>query len=63
MRRSALRNRRQALGVRSAQYPSTVMLIRARGGGRGVARESRITATRLQGRAQVHGLRFVCKPA
>jgi multidrug efflux system outer membrane protein len=32
-RRSELRNRRQALGVRSAQYQSTVVLIRALGGG------------------------------
>ncbi|MDB5849282.1 MAG: transporter [Rhodoferax sp.] len=32
-RRSELRNRRQALDVRSAQYQSTVVLIRALGGG------------------------------
>ncbi|MFZ4289559.1 efflux transporter outer membrane subunit [Variovorax sp. HJSM1_2] len=32
-RRSELRNRRQAVEVRSAQYQSTVMLIRALGGG------------------------------
>lgn len=32
-RRSELRNRRQALAVRSAQYQATVMLIRALGGG------------------------------
>ncbi len=32
-RRSELRNRRQALGVRGAQYQSTVLLIRALGGG------------------------------
>ena len=32
-RRSELRNRRQALQVRSAQYQSTVGLIRALGGG------------------------------
>ena len=32
-RRSELRNRRQALQVRSAQYQATVGLIRALGGG------------------------------
>jgi multidrug efflux system outer membrane protein len=31
--RSELRNRRQALQVRSAQYQSTVALVRALGGG------------------------------
>jgi multidrug efflux system outer membrane protein len=32
-RRSELRNRRQALQVRSAQFQATVVLIRALGGG------------------------------
>ena len=36
-RRSELRNRRQALDVRSTQYQSTVVLIRALGGGWGDA--------------------------
>ncbi|MDB5894332.1 MAG: transporter [Rhodoferax sp.] len=45
-RRSELRNRRQALGVRSAQYQSTVVLIRALGGGwYGEAKTSAANAT------------------
>jgi multidrug efflux system outer membrane protein len=40
-RRSELRNRRQALDVRSSQYQSTVLLIRALGGGWDVAGEAK----------------------
>jgi outer membrane protein, multidrug efflux system len=39
-RRSELRNRRQALAVRSAQFQATVMLIRALGGSWGPARST-----------------------
>ena len=51
-RRSELRNRRQALQVRSAQYQATVGLIRALGGGWGdaqplAAAPSSSDATRL----------------
>ncbi|RYY87773.1 MAG: RND transporter, partial [Comamonadaceae bacterium] len=45
-RRSELRNRRQALQVRSAQFQATVGLIRALGGGWDVAPEARGTETR-----------------
>jgi multidrug efflux system outer membrane protein len=37
-RRSELRNRRQAVQVRSAQYQATVGLVRALGGGWGIER-------------------------
>ena len=43
-RRSELRNRRQALDVRSTQYQSTVLLIRALGGGWDVAGEAKAVA-------------------
>ena len=43
-RRSELRNRRQALDVRSSQYQSTVLLIRALGGGWDVAEQAKAVA-------------------
>jgi multidrug efflux system outer membrane protein len=43
-RRSELRNRRQAVEVRSAQYQSTVMLIRALGGGWDVPAQGAVAA-------------------
>lgn len=48
-RRSELRNRRQALQVRSAQYQATVSLVRALGGGWGepARRDPAATATEL----------------
>jgi multidrug efflux system outer membrane protein len=46
-RRSELRNRRQALGVRAAQYQSTVRLIRALGGGWDAAPDAAVVAARL----------------
>ena len=45
-RRSELRNRRQALQVKSAQYQATVGLIRALGGGWDVAPEAKVASAR-----------------
>ncbi|RZI94991.1 MAG: efflux transporter outer membrane subunit, partial [Variovorax sp.] len=45
-RRSELRNRRQALQVKSAQYQATVGLIRALGGGWDVSPEAKVASAR-----------------